>query len=170
MAANIRLVPRSEAAPVDLSPQETSKQAQSQFKSFQRPLLEILEDLAKEVPIRLLESRKQGGATLTFIPWHTVARLLDYYAPGWEGQVTEMHTTSDRLFVTYRLTIHAAEGTITREATGTEVLKEEVTEKRTGDHYLRELAYGDPSSNAESMAFRRAAAKFGLGRYLYEKK
>jgi len=32
-----------------------------------------------------------------------------------------------------------------------------------------ELAYGDPSSNAESMAFRQATAKFGLGLYLYEK-
>ncbi len=32
-----------------------------------------------------------------------------------------------------------------------------------------ELAYGDPSSNAESMAFRRAAAKFGLGLYFYSK-
>ncbi|QYO62305.1 hypothetical protein [Leptolyngbya sp. 7M] len=32
-----------------------------------------------------------------------------------------------------------------------------------------ELAYGDPSSNAESMAFRRAAARFGLGLYLYSK-
>jgi hypothetical protein len=32
-----------------------------------------------------------------------------------------------------------------------------------------ELAYGDPSSNAESMAFRRAAARFGLGLYLYRR-
>jgi hypothetical protein len=32
---------------------------------------------------------------------------------------------------------------------------------------MRELAYGDPSLNAESMAFRRAAAKHGLGLYLY---
>jgi hypothetical protein len=99
-----------------------------------------------------------------------VAKLLDFYAPGWEGQVVGMHATGDRFFVTCRITIHATEGTFSREATGTEVLKEEVTDKRTGDRFLRELAYGDPSSNAESMAFRRAAAKFGLGRYLYEKK
>jgi hypothetical protein len=29
--------------------------------------------------------------------------------------------------------------------------------------------YGDPSSNAEGMALKRAAAKFGLGLYLYHK-
>jgi len=29
-------------------------------------------------------------------------------------------------------------------------------------------SYGDPQSNAESMAFRRAAARFGLGLHLYE--
>jgi len=29
--------------------------------------------------------------------------------------------------------------------------------------------YGDPSSNAEAMALKRAAAKFGLGLYLYLK-
>ena len=93
--------------------------------------------------------------------------------------VTGMHTTRDRLFVTYRLIIHAEEGTFTREATGTELLKEDKPIKQNGrvlrDEYGNavtrrvELAYGDPSSNAESMAFRRAAAKFGLGLHLYEK-
>jgi len=64
-----------------------------------------------------------------------------------------MHTTN-RIFLTARITIHAAEGTFSREATGTELLN-------CG-------SYGDPSSNAESMALRRAA-KLGLGLYLYEK-
>ena len=76
-----------------------------------------------------------------------------------------MGQSSDRIFLTGRLTIPTAEGNIYREATGTEELKR--TDKETGD--ILELAYGDPSSNAESMAFRRAAAKFGLGLYLYDK-
>jgi hypothetical protein len=37
-----------------------------------------------------------------------------------------------------------------------------------GDGQAQEIAYGDPSSNAESMAFRRACANFGLGLDLYE--
>ncbi|MGC9506191.1 hypothetical protein [Baaleninema sp.] len=48
-----------------------------------------------------------------------------------------------------------ADGMVVRHATGTEELNCN--------------SYGDPSSNAESMAFRRAAAKFGLGLYLYQK-
>lgn len=76
-----------------------------------------------------------------------------------------MGQSRDRLFLTGRLTIPTAEGNIYREATGTEELKR--TDKETGDSL--ELAYSDPSSNAESMALRRAAAKFGLGLYLYDK-
>lgn len=48
-----------------------------------------------------------------------------------------------------------ADGSFSREATGCELLD-------CG-------SYGDPVSNAEAMAFRRAAAKFGLGRSLYDK-
>jgi len=59
-----------------------------------------------------------------------------------------IHTTSDRLFITARLIVRAEEGDFAREAMGTELLA-------CG-------TYGDPSSNAESMALRRAAAKFGL--------
>ena len=57
--------------------------------------------------------------------------------------------------VTVRISIPCLEGTVMREATGIEPLDVK--------------GYGDPSSNAESMALRRAAAKFGLGLYLYEK-
>ena len=152
-------------------------------KLFKRSITDILSDLARPVPDRFLETRQQGGADLTYIAWYMVAKLLDYYTPGWEGAITQMHTTGDRLFVTYRLTIHAAEGTFTREATGTKLLKEEKevwvgqkpNRKQLKDEQgrliteRRELAYGAPSSNAESMAFRRAAAKFGLGLHLYKK-
>jgi hypothetical protein len=53
--------------------------------------------------------------------------------------------------------------------TGTEMLKELAKGKDTGELVSREIAYGDPSSNAESIVLRRAAAKFGLGLYLYDK-
>lgn len=123
--------------------------------AYARPLTEILGDLAKPVPDRFLAQRRQGGQRLTYIPWHNVNKLLDYYAPGWEGTVTTITPTTDRVFVVYRLTIHAAEGEFSREATGTEL--------------LNCSSYGDPTSNAESMAFRRAAARFGLGLSLYSK-
>lgn len=150
----------SNVTPIDQKPKS---------KPFARPILEILEDLKKPIPKRLLDTRKQGGANITYIPWYNVVKLLDFYAPGWEGQVVQVTSTPDRIFLTYRLTIHAAEGKFTREATGTETLKEEVFDKTANQKKLREHAYGDPSSNSESMAFRRAAAKFGLGLELYDR-
>ncbi len=150
------------------------------YKQYRRPITVILADLSKPIPQTYLSSRKQGGSKLPYIPWHNVCKLLDRCAPGWQGEVTHIHTTSDRIFVTYRLSIHAEEGVFIREATGTELLKEEKSVKGEDGRPLRdaqgkpvttiaELAYGDPSSNAESMAFRRAAAKFGLGLYLYDR-
>ena len=125
------------------------------YKGFRRPITEILADLSKPIPAKYLATRKQGGTALTYLPWHTCCKLLDRCCPGWDYSVTLVHTTSDRIFVTARLTIRAEEGDISREGTGTELLN-------CG-------SYGDPSSNAESMALRRCAAKFGLARYLYEK-
>jgi len=60
--------------------------------------------------------------------------------------------------------LQTSEGIVYREATGSEELK-----TTTRDDEIKEIAYGDPSSNAESMAFRRSAARFGLGLYLYDK-
>lgn len=146
-------------------------------------IAQIITALSRELPSSMLESRRQGGKEIKYISWHTVNRVLDKYAPGWTWQIQKIATTSDRIFVVGRLSIMASDGQFFREATGTELLKEdkeiwigdkdnrqpvkdELGRNRTE---LRELAYGDPSSNAESMAFRRAAAKFGLGLYLYDK-
>jgi hypothetical protein len=128
---------------------------ESPYKEYRRPIAVILADLSKPIPKKYLDTRKQGTKILTFVPWFNVAKLLDRCAPGWEGSITHIEQIGDRLVLTYRLTIHAQESSFTREATGQES--------------LNCASYGDPSSNAESMAFRRAAAKFGLGLYLYEK-
>lgn len=139
------------------------------YKGFRRPITEILADLSKPIPSKYLATRKQAGTTLTYLPWHICCKLLDRCCPGWDYSITNIHTTSDRIFITARLTIRAEEGDISREATGTEVLKEEYFDKVSQTTKIRELAYGDCSSNSESMALRRCAAKFGLARYLYEK-
>lgn len=146
-------------------------------------LSQIIAALSRPLPESILQQRKQGGSLLPYLPWYEAVRILNKYAPGWTWDVRQLHTTTDRLFLTGRLTIPTAEGNVYREATGTELLKEEkaiwIGEKPNQqllkDDFDRpitepkELAYGDPSSNAESMAFRRAAAKFGLGLYLYDR-
>lgn len=120
-----------------------------------RSIRDIVKDLSKPVAKRHLRTRKQGGKELTYISWYDAVKYLDHYAPGWTYEVRRIDPIGGKLILTIRLSIPCLEGVVFREATGQE--EEETT------------SYGDSSSNAESMALRRAAAKFGLGLYLYEK-
>jgi len=120
-----------------------------------KPLAEILQALKAPLPQGALATRKQGGQNITYVPWYNVAELLDRHAPGWQWQVVSVQVCGNHLVLVGRLIVPTADGPIVREATGSELL--EVS------------GYGDPASNAEAMAFRRAAAKFGLGLYLYRK-
>lgn len=128
-------------------------------------LSQIQNAISRPLPPNMMAKRNQGGRAIAYIPWHRACKILDKYAPGWIWEIKQMECTADRIFIIGRLSIPTADGIIHREATGTEELKEWNDRKQM----ITELAYGDPSSNAESMAFRRAAAKFGLGLYLYEK-
>ena len=76
--------------------------------------------------------------------------ILDAYAPGWEGEITRVDKMGDRISVTYRLTIHAAEGAFHQEDAG-----EEDEDKEE---------FGGTMAGAIATAMKRAAAKFGLGR------
>jgi len=115
----------------------------------------ISEDLHEPVPKRLIEKKKKGGATIDFVPWYRVQRILHFHTNGyWHYEVTSREVIGDRLCLTVQITIEAAEGSFTRSATGSETLDTD--------------SYGDFQSNAESMAFRRAAARFGVGLHLYE--
>lgn len=125
-----------------------------------RSIQAIIGDLSKPIKARHLKQKTKGGRAMDFIPWYHAVKYLDLYAPGWCYQVTNtVWNRENRLVLTVRLSIPAMEGIISRDATGTEEEPEE-----------GERMYGDPSSNAESMALRRAASKFGLGLYLYNKK
>jgi hypothetical protein len=130
-------------------------QPQKEAPVFRRPIREIIADLSKPIPDRFLKTKPVKNQQLTFIPWYHAVRLLDWYAPGWCYEVRSVTPISEQTVLTVRLIIPAAEGDLWREATGIE--EDEVT------------GYGDTSSNAESMALRRAAAKFGLGLYLYDR-
>lgn len=127
----------------------------SPFEYGQRTIVEVLTDLRKPIPARLIKHRVQGGTQIDYIEWHTAAKLLDYFAPGWFSEIRNVSQTDARLVLTVRVTLVCSDGQVSREATG----QEELNSK----------GYGDPSSNAEAMAFKRAAAKCGLGLHLYEK-
>ncbi len=111
--------------------------------------------LGRPIPQALLKTKIVQGNKIPYLPWYTVVDILNKYCPGWTWEITRIHTTGDRLFLVGRLTLATAEGSTYQEATGTEDLDG--------------VVFGDPSSNAESMALRRAAAKFGLALDLYKK-
>ena len=80
---------------------------------------------------------------------------MDYFCGGgWEGHVSNVCTSESDVYVVYRVSIHAQEGTFSREATGSERLDNN--------------AWGEAIAKAESQAFRRACARWGLALYLYE--
>jgi hypothetical protein len=122
-----------------------------------RSIKAIIADLSKPVAARHLKTKpatKQGG-TITFIEWHTAVKYLDLFAPGWSYAVKSVQLVGTLVTVIASISIPCSEGVVTREATGCE------EEDAKG--------YGDACSNAEAMALKRAASKFGLGLYLYQK-
>jgi len=122
-----------------------------------RSIHAIVADLSRPLPSGCVASKPASskGGTISYLHWQTVARLLDLYAPGWHGAVVRVEKVGDKCGITYRLMIPSSEGEISREATGME-------DEDKDD-------YGDAMSNAEAKAFKRAAAKFGLGSWLYDK-
>ena len=140
-----------------------------------RSIHAIVADLSKPVPPQCWATipavpptdKSQGRPAQDFLHWHTVATVLDTYAPGWEGEITRVEKigerqvrvwidgkpvekTVERVAVTYRLTIHAAEGAFHQEDAGME-------DEDKDD-------YGDALTSAIATAMKRAAAKFGVGR------
>ena len=135
--------------------EEKIEELESKIQSTElRSIREIVKDLTKPVAKRHLRARKQGGKEISYIAWHDAVKYLDHYAPGWNYEIRSMNSVSGKLIIVVRLSIPCLEGIVYREATGQE------------DETLD--SYGDSSSNSESMALRRAAAKFGLGLYLYD--
>ncbi|KAL3675157.1 hypothetical protein R1sor_025105 [Riccia sorocarpa] len=120
-----------------------------------RPLAEILRDMNKRVPDKVLKVRMDEGVPLKYIPWYHANRMLSFYAPGWSGEVRSITFSSDgkTVSVVYRVTIRGLDGEAWRESSGTATLDD--------------VHFGDPVQKAEGMAFRRACARFGLGLYLY---
>lgn len=119
-------------------------------------LAQIEEKLSQPLSPNLLSQKVLKGNKIPYISWHVATKILSTYCPGWQWEIQDCFLSQERLFLIGKLTIPTQDcGLVTRAATGTED--------------LNCSSYGDPSSNAESMAFRRAAAKFGLGLYLYQK-
>lgn len=121
-------------------------------EAYARPLSQILTDLRRPIPGHIVHTKQAGGRRIKYLTMQDTIAILDQYAPGWEGTITNIYSSRDRIYIAYRITIHAKEGKFSREATGSSTMEPN--------------AQGDPSSSAESAALRNAAAKFGLALYL----
>ncbi len=119
-----------------------------------RSIRDIVKDLSKPIAGKHLRKRRQGGKEISYLAWHDAVKYLDHFAPGWCYEIRAIESVAGKLIMIVRLSIPSLEGVTYREATGQE------------DETLD--SYGDSSSNAESMALRRACAKFGLGLSLYD--
>ena len=121
-------------------------------ENYGRPLSQILADLRRPIPAHIVHTRQQSGRRVKYLTMQDTIAILDQYAPGWEGTITNIYSTRDRIYIAYRITIHAKEGKFSRESTGSCTMDPNQP--------------ADPSTMAESAALRSAAAKFGLALYL----
>lgn len=137
-----------------LEMENQSETGEDKVKIELRSIREIVKDLSKPLAQKHLRKRRQGGKEITYLSWHDAVKYLDHFAPGWCYEIRSIESVAGKLILIVRLSILCAEGVVYREATGQE------------DESLD--SYGDSSSNAESMALRRASAKFGLGLSLYD--
>ena len=116
---------------------------------------EILQQLSTPLPDEYIKTKpafkdRDGNLhEVSYIEWFTAADLLDEICPSWQLEIVEVGFIQGRIFVRTAITING----VRRENIG--------FENSTTD------SYGDPFSNAFAMAFKRTAAMFGLGRYLY---
>ena len=122
------------------------------YKEFRRPIVKILEDLSKPIPQRFIKYKLIKGNRIEFVRWTDLARLMDYFAPGYEWRITS-NFDGTQVCVHGELMIHAAEGSFTRSA--------------VGDEHSGVDSYGSSFTNAEAQAFRRACGRWGLGLHLW---
>lgn len=124
-------------------------------RTFRRPLEEILEDLRRPIPQRFIKTKSKKGVALRFVSWYDIVRILEARAPGFEYDCSP-HFGDGKTVVKATITIHGEDGSLSRSALG------------IADSDIE--SWGDATSNASSMALRRAAAEFGLGLHLYWEK
>lgn len=113
-----------------------------------------LRELRRNIDPSLLRHRegwrdRNGHVKMVeYIEWHSVADILDEFAPNWAHTVKDIRPIGDLITVTVAITING----VTREGIGTGSARTEMGIKK-----------------AEHDALKRAAVKFGIARELYKR-
>lgn len=124
-----------------------------------RPLADVYDDLRKDPAPRHLSQKDTGRFKATYMHHAVVRDYLDMLAPGWEW-TTRHESVNGKLYTIGTLTLWGldADGrciSVSRDGTGSE------EDNLNG--------YGDPASNGEAQALRRAAMAHGFCRSLWRK-
>jgi hypothetical protein len=122
-------------------------------KFIQRTTEETLTELNRPIDPRHFKTRKQGSATLTYVPWATLARHLHHRAAGWCWEVQTVQEVGAAVVVTGRLSIPTTDGLLHYSAVASEPLESK--------------SLAPAAEVAASSCLRRAAALAGLGLELW---
>lgn len=132
--------------------QETAVATTTALPSLVRALHE------QDIPRGMIRHRlvdKKSGRQAPYLPWRSVARVLDVVTVGhggtWHTEIVSTGSEGDTAVVVVRLIIVSADGgTSSRSAVGTASLT------------ARNADSAPPLECAERAAFKRAAAMFGI--------
>jgi len=122
-------------------------------KFVQRNTTETLCELHRPIDPRHFKTRKQGSATLTYVPWATLAKHLHHRAPGWCYEIQTVQEVGGSVVVTGRLSIPTTDGLLHYSAVASEPLESK--------------SQAPAAEVAASSCLRRAAALAGLGLELW---
>jgi hypothetical protein len=119
-------------------------------------LVQILKTFQTADFSRYYATKDTGKFKATYLPWYSLCDILDEVTEGlWEWSLTASRE-GERTVIVGNLTIIDENG-------------QRLSKSATGNENDCISSYGDPVSNAEAMAFRRACSKFGIGRELWKK-
>ena len=122
-------------------------------ETYARPLSQILTDLRRPIPGHIVHTRQTAGRRVKFLTVQDTIAILDQYAPGWEGTITNIYSTRDRLYIAYRITIHAKRGASFRE-------------KQRAAAPWKPIHRATPAQSLNPPPSETPQAKFGLALYL----
>ncbi len=75
----------SSETPVELEISENDE-------NYGRPLSQILSDLRRPIPGHIVHTRQQSGRRVKYLTMQDTIAILDQYAPGWEGTITNIYS------------------------------------------------------------------------------
>jgi hypothetical protein len=132
---------------------------QNEDRKGQRPYADVRTDLQKPIPDRLIHQKKVGnGRKADYVPWYSLQKMLDFYTNGhFDFYVIECEAFEaiGKVRTKVRVVLRCADHDVSREG--------------VGEADFDGSGFGDPFSNSEAQAFRRACARHGLGLDLWAK-